>query len=110
MTTIEEVMRYALEAGDMDRRMCIGKAQGFDVNNAYAELRAAIEQYAAERVAELTADLVSCRGTVKTELHHYERLALVHGNTPHGAAYEAEAQRLSALLGRIDSIWEQQNG
>ena len=32
--------------------MCIGKAQGFDVRNAYNELRAAIEQYAAERVAE----------------------------------------------------------
>jgi hypothetical protein len=52
MTTIEDVMRYAFEAGYMDRRMCIGKAQGFDVSSAYDALRAAIEQYAAERVKE----------------------------------------------------------
>ena len=52
----------------------------------------------------LRADLVSCRGTVKTELNHYERLAMVHGQTPHGATYEAEAQRLSALLERIDAL------
>lgn len=52
----------------------------------------------------LTADLLSCRGTVKTELAHYERLALVHGKTVLAANYEAEAQRLSDLLDRIDAI------
>ena len=55
-------------------------------------------------IARLRTDLVSCRGTVKTELNHYERLAMVHGQTPHGATYEAEAQRLSALLERIDAL------
>lgn len=50
MTTIEDVMYYAREAGNMERRMCIGKAQGFDVRNAYNDLRAAIEQYAAAAV------------------------------------------------------------
>ncbi len=54
---------------------------------------------------ELRADLISCRATVKTELNHYERLAMVHGkNTAHHAAYEAEAQRLNALLERINGL------
>ena len=59
---------------------------------------------AANEIVQLRADLLSCRGTVKTELHHYERLAAVHGKTPHGAAYEAEAQRLADLLERIDGL------
>ena len=57
-----------------------------------------------DEIEQLRADLISCRGTVKTELNHYERLAGVHGKTPHGAAYEAEAQRLDALLDRIDAM------
>ena len=59
---------------------------------------------AADEIERLRADLVSCRGTVKTELHHYERLAMVHGKTVLATNYEAEAQRLSDLLDRIDSI------
>jgi hypothetical protein len=46
MTTIDDVMLLAREVGDIERRRRIGKAQGFDVRDAYAELRAAIEQYA----------------------------------------------------------------
>ena len=52
----------------------------------------------------LRADLRACRGAVKAELHHYERVALVHGRTPLAASYEAEAQRWSALLDRIDAL------
>ena len=55
-------------------------------------------------IERLTADLLSCRGTVKTELAHYERLAMVHGKTAVAANYEAEAQRLSDLLDRIDAL------
>lgn len=50
------------------------------------------------------ADLISCRGSVKTEHHHYERLSMVHGKTPHGECYWAEANRLGDLLDRIDSL------
>ena len=56
------------------------------------------------RVAELESDLRSCRGTVKTELNHYERLAVVHGKTPLAHSYETEAQRLSDLLDKIDAL------
>ena len=52
----------------------------------------------------LRADLISCRGTVKTEHHHYERLSMVHGKTPHGECYWNEAKRLAELLDRIDSL------
>jgi len=53
---------------------------------------------------QLRADLISCRGTVKTELNHYERLVEVHRGRPTAAAYEAEASRLDALLERIDAL------
>lgn len=56
------------------------------------------------RVAELENALFSCRGTVKTELNHYERLAMVHGKTPLAASYEIEANRLSAILDMIDAL------
>lgn len=56
------------------------------------------------RVAEMESDLRSCRGTVKTELNHYERLAVVHGKTPLAHSYETEAQRLSDLLDKIDAL------
>ena len=59
---------------------------------------------AADEIERLRVDLVSCRGTVKTELAHYERLAMVHGKTVLAANYEAEAQRLSDLLDRIDAL------
>ena len=58
----------------------------------------------ADEIEHLRADLVSCRGTVKMELSHYERLAMVHGKTVLAANYEAEAQRLSDLLDRIDAM------
>lgn len=35
---IKEAMRLAREAGDIERRHCIGKAQGFDVRDAYASI------------------------------------------------------------------------
>ena len=63
MTTIEDVMNYAREAGNMERRMCIGKAQGFDVRNAYNDLRAAIEQYAA---AAVLAERERCVNIIET--------------------------------------------
>lgn len=56
------------------------------------------------KIERLRADLWSCRGTVKTELNHYERLAMVHGRTQLAESYEAEAQRLSRLLDRIDAL------
>ena len=70
----------------------------------------ALEQQAAQIEAlrayaeRMRADLISCRGTVKTERHHYERLSMVHGKTPHGECYWAEAKRLGDLLDRIDSL------
>ena len=57
-----------------------------------------------EELEILKSDLISCRGPVKTELHHYERLSLVHGKTPLAANYEAEASRLQALLDRIEAL------
>jgi hypothetical protein len=108
MTTIEDLMNYAREAGNMERRMCIGKAQGFDVRNAYNELRAAIEQYAAERVAEMQSDF----DRTCLDLQDYADRMTAERDALQAKleAYEAEAQRLRALLGRIDSIGEQQNG
>jgi len=75
-----------------------------------AEAADALEQQAAQIEAlradaeRLRADLISCRGTVKTEHHHYERLSMVHGKTPHGECYWNEAKRLAELLDRIDSL------
>jgi hypothetical protein len=66
------------------------------------------EHAAVREIERLRSDLISCRGTVKTERNHYERQAMVHGKTPHGATYEAEAQRLAALLDRIDSLMPQE--
>jgi hypothetical protein len=80
---------------------------GAHVNVALAKIDAALAEQQAEATDEiehLRADLISCRGTVKTELNHYERQAMVHGKTPHGATYEAEARRLAALLERIDDL------
>lgn len=59
---------------------------------------------AADEIERLRADLVSCRGTVKADRNHYERLAEVHRGRPTFDAYEAEAQRLDALLERIDGL------
>jgi hypothetical protein len=59
---------------------------------------------AESEIENLRTNLVSCRGTVKTELAHYERLAMVHGKTVLATNYEAEAQRLSDLLDRIDAM------
>ena len=39
---ITALMALARQCGDIERRHCIGKAQGFDVRNAYAELESAI--------------------------------------------------------------------
>jgi hypothetical protein len=36
----DEAMRLARDCGDIERRACIGKAQGFDVRNAYEALAA----------------------------------------------------------------------
>ena len=60
----------------------------------------------AAQIEALRADLISCRGTVKTELHHYERLAMVHGKTAAAEAYDAEANRLASLLDRIDAAMQ----
>ena len=71
----------------------------------YALVKQAAELSALRADAERTrADLMSCRGTVRTEYRHYERLSMVHGKTPHGECYWNEAQRLSGLLDRIDSL------
>lgn len=70
----------------------ISEQQAYEINQQAAEIEA------------LRADLISCRGTVKTELHHYERLGMVHGKTPHGESYWLESQRLANLLDRIDAI------
>ena len=67
-----------------------------DRSNEIEALRADAER--------MRADLISCRGSVKTEHHHYERLSMVHGKTPHGECYWAEANRLGDLLDRIDSL------
>jgi hypothetical protein len=61
----------------------------------------------AKDAARYRDDLISCRGMVKTELNHYERLALVHGKTAVAENYEKEAQRLSDLLDRIDAAMKE---
>ena len=54
---------------------------GHQVGDAFKTCREAADELdrLTARVAELESDLRSCRGTVKTELNHYERLAVVHG-------------------------------
>ena len=76
----------------------------WDIRALYAAPQAWRPDIIGDEIEQLRADLVSCRGTVKTELNHYERLAMVHGKTVVAANYEAEAQRLAALLDRIDSL------
>lgn len=49
--TVDVLEAIAREVGQMERRHCIGRAQGFDIRDGYAELRAAIEQYGREREA-----------------------------------------------------------
>ena len=41
-TQIASIMALAREAGNVDRRCCIGKASGYDVRDAYAALEAAL--------------------------------------------------------------------
>lgn len=55
------------------------------------------------RIAELQRLLISCRGSVKSDLERYERLLV---RDPGGAqhAIELEAERLHELLDRIDTI------
>jgi len=86
------------DAGIVDRLRQAGNGGNIEWGNGdlYDE--------AADEIEHLRADLVSCRGTVKTELAHYERLAMVCGKTVLAANYEAEAQRLSDLLDRIDAM------
>ena len=40
---LDELMALARECGNIERRHCIGKAQGFDVRNAYATLQSALK-------------------------------------------------------------------
>ena len=42
---IKALMALAHEAGDVDRRCCIGKASGFDVRDAYADLESALRAH-----------------------------------------------------------------
>jgi len=62
-----------------------------------------------EQVTQLRALVVACRSSVKTDLNAYERLLIAkqkHGEqeTPTYIAAEAEAQRLFALLAKIDAL------
>lgn len=50
MTTPDEVKRLERELCDIERRACIGKAQGFDVRDARRELHAAIDALAGQAV------------------------------------------------------------
>lgn len=56
MIKLDELMALARECGNIERRHCIGKAQGFDVRNAYAELESALKALVedAERYQWLT--------------------------------------------------------
>ena len=40
---LDELMALARECGNIERRHCIGKAQGFDVRDAYAALQDALK-------------------------------------------------------------------
>lgn len=92
----DELDRLTEEAADRYKSWC-------EMHSSFERGRDEIERLTA-RVAELESDLRSCRGTVKTELNHYERLAVVHGKTPLAHSYETEAQRLSDLLDKIDAL------
>ena len=43
MSKLDELMALARECGNIERRHCIGKAQGFDVRDAYAALEDALK-------------------------------------------------------------------
>lgn len=49
--TVDALEAIAREVGQVERRHCIGRAQGFDIRDGYAELCAAIEQYGREQYA-----------------------------------------------------------
>lgn len=65
-----------------------------------------------ECVAEihgLQALVIECRSSVKFDLTHYEKMARAYGNIGRegeqiAASSEAEAQRLHALLEKIDAL------
>ena len=52
---VESLMALAREAGNMDRRCCIGKASGYDVRDAYAALESALREALAQPAAEPVA-------------------------------------------------------
>lgn len=43
MSKLEELMALARECGNIERRHCIGKAQGFDVRDAYEAIQSALK-------------------------------------------------------------------
>ena len=55
--TVDALEAIAREVGQVERRHCIGKAQGFDVRDAYSELRAAIDLYGKEQYARGVNDV-----------------------------------------------------
>ena len=57
-----------------------------------------------DRLEQLRADLIACRGSVATDLRFYEKLAMLDkAEKGDGSVAEAEAQRLHDLLDRIDA-------
>ena len=100
LTTDEQIDMMWRRAG------IANNARGAFFAGVAAGIRAQPSQDAKD-AARYRDDLISCRGMVKTELNHYERLALVHGKTAVAENYEKEAQRLSDLLDRIDAAMKE---
>ena len=65
-------------------------------------------------IAELKATLAECRSSIKFDLLHYERQAIAYGKLGvEGGSFhslvEVEANRLFALIDKIDAITENTN-
>lgn len=63
----------------------------------------------AEENERLLALVIECRSSVKFDLTHYEKMARAYGNIGRegeqiAASSEAEAQRLHALMEKIDAL------
>ena len=60
---------------------------------------------AAKQLAALRIDLIACRPSVRSDLAHWERTAMMHtGNETISEMANGEASRLLMLLDRIDAV------
>jgi len=73
---LDELMALARECGNIERRHCIGKAQGFDVRDAYTALQDALKAVVedAERYRWLRRRQVECAPHIAIAEHAAEKM------------------------------------